>query len=301
MIKPRHAHAVAISAIFLLAARLTHAQTGGMIWSQFFAVGGPLEGLLQTAPQIVCVQKGPLNFPILHPKPMNVDGSPAQCDAGGLLNNSGPIQVANPKPLFIYMSGEAEGIAGADPRADDDFHSFGPTPIEELTGPRIPLDASATINAVNGDGNFGSLSSSTSYYAEDIDCQCTGSASLADGVSLVLRSTANFAQTTGSSGRVSLQVLTVSEVDRKQDSFDLTALSATSSTTPLMVGPSGKFSVLITISATQTNQGDAAGSVDQLQAVPVDVPFNTESGSTIDPPGSNGNHAARHDLPPTAR
>jgi len=115
MLKSRLVHVLAISAVYLLASRLTHAQTGGMVWSQFFAVGGPLESLSQSAPPIVCAEKGPLSFPVLHPKPVNVDGSAVTCYPGGLLRNQMPIQVAEPQPLVIYVNGEAEGLGAQTP------------------------------------------------------------------------------------------------------------------------------------------------------------------------------------------
>jgi len=127
------------------------------------------------------------------------------------------------------------------------------------------------------------VGSSTTYYGENISCECSQG-----GVSLSLSTTANFAQTTGSSGSASVLVITASEVNRTTDSFTLTRGPAVWNTTPLTLGPSGQFSVLITVSATQVNQGDAAGAIDALQITPIDLPFYTESGSTLDPPGSTG-------------
>lgn len=54
-------------------------QTGIEMWIEASAVAGPLESLTENNPETECGMRGTLTYPVLHPMPMNSDGTPAIC------------------------------------------------------------------------------------------------------------------------------------------------------------------------------------------------------------------------------
>jgi len=78
-----------------------------LTWAEIGGAGGTLEGIGRDDQPTVCATWGPLTYPdLLHPKPTNPDGSPADCSRPGVdALADGPISVPG------AMSGTASAIA----------------------------------------------------------------------------------------------------------------------------------------------------------------------------------------------
>ena len=210
----------------------------------------------------MCISSGTFTYPRIHPTPTNADGSAVTCQNGIFLENNQHLLVSEDVPLpgVTYMTGSGEGIGG------------GPFLGNH---PDLALGASATITYV-GSEVFGESGSETTYYAENINCQCATNSSLG----IDLETFVYLTEAGGTSGSAGLQVITASDIDEQNDSFTLSSGGAISVTTPLKIGPSHLYSVLIRVSASQVNQGDAAVVIKQINAL------DLTSEEEFDPPGS---------------
>jgi hypothetical protein len=260
--KPRLCHLPLIAVLTLVAAGVAPAQTAFETWSEIGGAGGPLESVIRDDPHTVCISSGTFTYPRIHPTPTNADGSAVTCQNGIFLENNQHLLVSEDEPLpgVTYMTGSGEGIGG------------GPFLGNH---PDLELGASATITYV-GSEVFGESASETTYYAENINCQCATNASLG----IDLETFVYLTEAGGSSGSAGLQVLTASDIDEQNDSFTLSSGGAISVTTPLKIGPSHLYSILIRVSASQVNQGDIAVVIKQINAL------NLTGEEEFDPPGS---------------
>ncbi|MGH6837432.1 MAG: hypothetical protein ACREDT_01240, partial [Methylocella sp.] len=243
-----------------------------VIWETISGAGGSLEGIARDNHiATVCATLGTPTYPVLHPTPKNPDGTAADCSRKNFdVSAGGGVSVPG------AMSGEGDAefawtITGA-----------------EISVPWLRVNAAVDSIETGCDGPgpcLAAVGSSVSFYAENIDCQCLPGAQ----VSITLQLNA-FGQAPSQS---SVAVITASEVDRQSDSFTGNTFTENKSTTPLRIGASQKFSVLISVDAAQQVQGSIHGSAFGISRLGFEISYKE-----FDPPGSTGT-TPRADSDPT--
>ena len=237
-----------------------------LTWAEIGGAGGTLEGIGRDDQPTVCATWGPLTYPdpLLHPKPTNPDGSAADCSRPGVdALADGPISVKD------AMSGTASAIA-----------TWAHNPFSDVQEYLLELEAEATVDTVQPGTSVAEVNSGVSYYEENKSCACPGAQA-----SLTLDAGGQATSTSFGPSTVSVRVITASQVARQDDTFNIDTSNhlVSLSTTPLRIGPSGNFSVLITLGATQQGQGSTHGRV-----YSVEKPGLVTDYKPFDPPASAG-------------
>ena len=222
-------------------------------WGVTYGAGGPLEGLVFDDKPTVCATWGNPAYPVLHLEPENANGTPADCTRPG-------VYASADKDISVKDAMTGAALADSTLLFEDydvDLH-------EEIT--TLELEARAEVySIVPGCTECTAfVISSDSYYAENIDCECVPDTR----VSLSL----DLSGGTDVLHPVTASVVAASDTNRQSDLFTATlGENVEVFTTPLKIGKSGKFSVIITVGAAQYGVGVTIGTV-LVNPVPIVLP-----------------------------